>query len=506
MTTLKSSIETDVCIVGGGPAGCTLAHRLAQLGYSTLLVHRSANAKHVRAESLAPSIMPILCSPELRSVVDSSVFLTERRAFLLWGAGVVEEKHFPSTPSLLIDRNLFDDRLRAAAHRAGAQLMEPATARTPERLRSGGWIVPVTTPDGSTLVKSKFLVDSRGKRHGTLVKVAPRTAAISAAWMLEGRAFDETRIEAGRDEWFWGSPLPDGSYAATIFLDSGRLSGLTQAGRTAFYRGVLATSHLLGHLLRGEMTTPPWVRDATSGINKDLIGVDFVRVGEAAASIDPLSSQGIQTAFLSAIQGSAAVHTLLTEGHAALHAIEFYRERQEHVVKRAGENAMMLYRAGARHNDSSFWHRRSHPGEGIPVRMRQEPMMPVPPSGRLRLSAAAQIIDAPVLSGSSIARAPALSHPALDRPIVYVGRHAVVSLLSEAAEASAEQILQRWSKWVPKETAWNILTWMCAVGILVPYIGDSRDQFDRRAARPNQTRRRCIKRRHPLRSMLPSNI
>ena len=69
-------------------------------------------------------------------------------------------------------------------------------------------------------------------------------------------------------------------------------------------------------------------RDATPNVSRDPVGHDYIRVGEASIAIDPLSSQGIQTALLSAVQGSAAVHTILTAGYDPLPAVEFYRERQ----------------------------------------------------------------------------------------------------------------------------------------------------------------------------------
>src|SRR5262249_13626225 len=152
---------------------------------------------------------PILESLQLRAEVDAAAFGREQRALVLWASSDVEEKEFPGAPALLIERTQFDRRLRRAATRAGVRLIPAARARAPRRLPSGGWAIPVTTREQATLVTASFLVDARGKRRrGGTDDDAPRTAAISATWAPADLSFGETRIEAGSDAWFWGSPLP----------------------------------------------------------------------------------------------------------------------------------------------------------------------------------------------------------------------------------------------------------------------------------------------------------
>jgi flavin-dependent dehydrogenase len=287
---MRPDIAAEICVLGGGPAGAVVAKRLAELGHDTLLVDRTAGAKPPRAESLAPSILPILESLHLRDDIEAAVFRRERQALLLWGSRFTHEKTFADAPSLLIERTRFDTLLRRAATRAGARLIAPARARAPQHLASGGWAVQVATPAGASVIKAAFLVDARGKRAHGCDDSTPRTAAMSALWSTPDQFFAQTRIEAGFDAWFWGSPSPGSCYAATIFLESQRIAGASTANRAETYRHLLAQSKLLNGLVRGEMIGPVRVRDATSRISPDLIGNDFIRVGEAAIAIDPLSS------------------------------------------------------------------------------------------------------------------------------------------------------------------------------------------------------------------------
>jgi flavin-dependent dehydrogenase len=468
---VKPEFETEICVAGGGPAGALLARRLAELGHQTLLVDRDAQTKPSWAESLAPSIRPILDSMNLRTVFDPAVFLEEKRALLGWGRGAVDEKSFEQ-PSLLVHRALFDELLRSSARDAGVRLAVPASARSPRRLPSGGWIVPLATRNGSAIVKTEFFIEARGRcRNRNLGANGPFTVALSAAWRPGARRFLETRIEAGRDAWLWGSPLPDDLYGATIFLDGARVAGLAGDARIGLCRALLLESNLLKDLARAQPIGPLRVRDATCGVSTELIGNDFIRIGDAAVSIDPLSSQGIQAALLSAIQGSAAVHTLLAAGHDPSLAIEFYRERRQKAARNAARNASRLYRNVLQWNASSFWLQRSRFDEDAPYPVSSAPPDPAGLPTRVGISPALRIIDAPILSGSFITRAQALSHPSLDHPVAFFGGAALAPLISDAAGASTiDQIMHRWTRRMPAETAWSVVKWLFAVGIIVPRV------------------------------------
>jgi hypothetical protein len=119
----------------------------------------------------------------------------------------------------------------------------------------------------------------------------------------------------------------------------------------------------------------------------------------------------------------------------------------------------------------------------------QAPAAAAPPS-RLRLDQAVQvdrsvqIFDVPVLSGAFIRCAPALSHPRLEHPVAYFSGIALAPLLREAdSAATADQILKLWTRSIPPEAAWNIMTWMWAVGILVPHPDTRHDRIAAAQAR-----------------------
>jgi flavin-dependent dehydrogenase len=467
--TEPAEIRSEVCVLGGGPAGAVIARRLAELGHATLLVERGRARRRPCAESLAPSIMPILDSLGLRNLTEAAAFRRERSGLVLWKPGAAPEKDFDAGPALLIERTRFDRLLREAAVSNGARLMDAATAFDPQRLPSGGWQIPVKTPGGLRTVVARFLVDARGRqRRGKLRHAGPRTAALWAAWEIGDRDFTQTRIEAGIDAWFWGTPLPAHMYAATVFVDSERIGGFSGDGRTRLYRDLLAQARLLGELSGCPMISPVQACDATSGMSGEVIGDDFIRVGEAAVAIDPLASQGVQRAMLSAIQGAAAVHTLLTAEHEDAPALQFYRERQQTAATKARRHAASLYALRSGGAATSFWTRRALPMQDTAIEIgRVSPQGGVLPQ-HLSPAPGLRLVEVPVLAGALVRRAWAVSHPTLEEPVAYLGGVALAPLVADLCTASAtEAIIARWSRQTSPAMARNIADWMYHNGLIV---------------------------------------
>jgi 2-polyprenyl-6-methoxyphenol hydroxylase-like FAD-dependent oxidoreductase len=457
----------EICVLGGGPAGAIIGRRLAELGHNTVIIDRCLPAQPYRVESLAPPVLQILDSLALSEAVAAAIVQCERRALVRWESNSVQSKLL-EFPTFLVWRSLFDQTLRELAAKVGAYLLSFASARTPERKASGGWLIPVISSEGTVSITADFLVDARGTRRGTSIhQERPCTAALSAAWNCRNADYRETRIEAEENEWLWGCPLRDGLYSATIFLDPARIAGLRENERGDLYRKLISHSELLGNLLHGEMVSRIFVRDATSRIVKDLIGLDFIRTGEAAFSIDPLSSQGVQRAILCAIQGSAAVHTIRS-GQDSLAAMAFYCHRQQHAAQQASLNATRYYKE-SRYQTGQFWIDRG--GTVNSTSPLQEPPYKAPsllPSF-VRLSDALRIVEVPVLSGNIIKPVPAFTHPRFEQPIAYMGGIALAPLAADLVDGlTREQLLTRWAERMPWQTAWYIFRWMCAYGILEP--------------------------------------
>ena len=446
-------LETEVCVIGGGPAGSTVARRLAELGHAVVLVEQSRFPRRRVGESLPPTILRVLDSLGLRAAIERAGFLRPARAIVNWSSEGTVVKPVGAEPGFHVDRGRFDALLLDMAVRQMVDLLQPARAGRPRR-GPHGWVIPVQGASAGVLVHARVLVDASGRRVGA--RGSPRTLAMWGYWRGVAGAGIEARVEAARDAWYWGAPLPGGTFNAAVFVDA-------SSGAATRYREYLAGSALMRHCLGGVLDGGVHACDATPYADDDPIGPDHLRVGEASYAVDPLSSQGVQHALNSALQGSIALHTLMVAPADGATAIEFYRARQAEAVTTSARTAAQIYAREDRFASEPFWRRRAVLPAGTPLAPPE--LRPLPNNRPLRLAAAVRIADTPVLAGDRIRRMPALHHPALVRPVAFLGGVALAPLVGEVSDGrTAGELACRWPLAIADSR--RVLEWLWHTGLL----------------------------------------
>jgi 2-polyprenyl-6-methoxyphenol hydroxylase-like FAD-dependent oxidoreductase len=452
-------LTSDICVIGGGPGGTAAAIRLAQLGYSVTLIERLSATRPPVGESLAAPILSVLDDLLIRKKVESADFLWCDRTVSRW---TDEASARNDRPALMVERSRFDRILLDSAADAGAITLTGASAQRPIGSEDG-WIIPVQAATRSARVKARLVVDASGRRPGRVVSGAP-TVALCGRW--RGVSWSDTpemRIEAGKHCWFWGAPMPDGSVTALVFLDPRWSGGLGRRTRIVSYRSLLGNSTLLGDCLRGTMVGEVFVRNATCWMSDQPVSERYIAVGDALLAADPISSQGVHAAIRSGIQASIVVHTLLSGGDSAA-AIEFYRGMQRQAAVHNSRLAGAIYASESLYC-SSFWLARG----GISSAPKPLPVAATLPRAHtvLRLSTAAQLVTTPVIDGDMVCRHRAVSHPSLDKPIVWLGGLALTPLLLTIGDGcSVETILSTWSYAIEPGAAKAVLAWLIGHRIL----------------------------------------
>ncbi len=479
---LTEAIETEICVLGGGPAGATAACKLASLGHSVLVVERAFFPRPHVGEALAPGIWPQLDLLGFTEKVIAAGFYPTRAARVRWSGPHAETVRHPDPPGLMVDRGRFDQLLLEHAREAGARLLQTALARALHRTGSG-WTVSVRTREGERPVHARFLVDARGRSspaNNRREPTGPLTLALYGTWECRdgwaswGGWDGETRIEAGPDEWLWAAPRPDGSLSAMVFVGAERYRAARAAGVSleAFYRDLLARSALLARIPEAELQGRVHLCDASCWNNPEPSGEGFLKVGEAAFTLDPLSSTGVQKAMQTAWSGAIAVHTILTQPGNGEAAERFYRENQRTVVDRHAGWAAGYYATAERPAGSPFWERRA---AAAPESERSEAAsapLPQPRDTRLRLSAEAALVATPCVTGDLIATRPALVHPRLERPVAFLDGIEIAPLLAAIPpEVTLEELTARWSQRLPQAPPPQVAAlagWLIRHEILVP--------------------------------------
>lgn len=436
--------ETEICIVGGGPAGAVTALRLAQLGHSVQLLERASFPRPHVGESLAPGIWPLLDFLGLRQSIEGNGFLRQSPAIVHW-RGPSEQGaaagHGPMD-GLLVDRGRFDQLLLRKAAENGVKVFQPARAQAPVR-QPRGWIIPVELPGGNVTLTARILIDAAG-RGGILpsrVKHGPSTLAIHARWLRVKAPRAATRVVSRPDHWWWAAPLPDDALSAMAFLDSKNPALRTESLDNLFSR-LLTEAPLLSHVLIGENIGPAKACNATSFHCHSVADEDWIKVGEAACAIDPLSSQGVQFAMQSAIQASLVARTLLAFPEHTEAALEFYRNKLRRGVAFHQQAAADYYTTvNPAFRENPFWKERSSASHRLLPEAMAGPDAPkLNADSRLRLCSMARWANVPCAVGDRIELVPALCHPALADPAAYFAGLPLASVIPALIEGRVAHV------------------------------------------------------------------
>jgi flavin-dependent dehydrogenase len=228
-----------------------------------------------------------------------------------------------------IDRAAFEARLAMRAEQVGARRLALAA---PSRVERRGNLWDVALRGCPVVLTARFLVDATGRpswlarRRGAVRLDEDRQIAAVALMEPAGAPAEDrtTLVEAVEGGWWASAILPDGRLAATFFTDV-----------DLHDRDVLARPSAWPALLAGADHTRARLRDfiipggqsarvvpAGSARLNSFSGDGWLAVGDAAMSLDPLSSHGLTVALLSGRDAARAVSTHLQGDREGIPAYE----------------------------------------------------------------------------------------------------------------------------------------------------------------------------------------
>ena len=456
---IVKALQTDVCVIGGGPAGSALAAQLSALGNSVVLIERAEFPRRHLGESLTPGVRTLLESIGAGDVLEKAGALAVESVLVNWDDGL-RERIGPESRGTLVNRGRFDALLLEHARSAGVQVLQPAVARDCSPFPEG-WRITVDRGGETIHITARFLADASGRTFATggrKRRTGARTTAFYAYW--QGSDLPRRpRIEAGSDAWYWGVPIPDGTYNTLVFVDP-------RTYATDRVQEMVARSGLLEGCRDIHLVAQFQAADATPYIDEESVTDHSIKVGDAALSIDPLSSSGVQKAIQTALSGSVVVNTLLRRQESRGAAIEFYRSSLRDTSERHCRWAGEYYGAAAATRNAEFWRRRSS------VDTPPEPVSTLNADDfadeQLTLSLDLKLVESPCIDGEYVTLKTALQHPALDGPVTYVGGSEMPPLVRRLRVGMKPmEIALLWSDLVPIRTGLALTGWLINNGLLI---------------------------------------
>ena len=338
----------DVLVIGGGPAGATIAALLAAQGRDVLMLEKAHHPRFHIGESLLPANVALFERLGVRDAV-------ERIGMRKWGVEFVSPDH--AHQSLLefgdawdktmpyawqVRRSELDELLFRHAQQRGARTQEGCRVRE-VRFDDEGATVEARLDDGARRsVRARFVVDASGRDTFLANKLRSKqknpkhnSAALfghfTGAQRLPGRLEGNISIFWFAHGWFWLIPLADGSTSVGAVCWPYYLKSRDKP-LADFFADTITLCPQLGERLANATLVGGTVH-ATGNYSYSgthCSGERYLMLGDAYTFVDPVFSSGVYLAMQSAFEGAGVVATCLDRPAEAARA----RRRFEAMMKK----------------------------------------------------------------------------------------------------------------------------------------------------------------------------
>lgn len=359
----------QIVIVGGGPAGVATAIALRDRGFGVVLVEQSNYDTARVGEHLVPDARPLLAELGLLDDVARGGHLPSPGVRSAWGGSTLESKSYIFSPhggAWNLSRPSFDASLAARAEARGATVLRGTRLQSLHR-QGGKWALELHQGTVKSIRTADFLVDSTGRGARVAGMLGCRRTSFDkllAVVAVYSPRSSETNIdstvllEAQQDGWWYGMALPDGRIAAALMTDADLLHDSGRRPIDYWRRRLEQSTHMKAQFGACKLAASVHVCSARSERLTSTVGPDWLAVGDAAGSFDPLSSSGILKGLAGGIRAAKAIESHFAGDTESL-------ERYQTEVRQAFDDYLasraQFYRMENRWPESTFWKRRHGP-------------------------------------------------------------------------------------------------------------------------------------------------
>ncbi|HEX5099405.1 MAG TPA: NAD(P)/FAD-dependent oxidoreductase [Polyangiaceae bacterium] len=324
-------MSCDVIVIGGGPAGSTVATRLAQAGRKVLVFEKERFPRFHIGESLLPCSMPMFRELGVLPKLEDGRFLPKYGAEFVTADGALKQRYafadglVPGAGSAFeVDRAELDQVLLEHAVAAGARVEEESTVVRFDCDLERGVDVVVRAADGSEMTHhAEMLVDASGQsallpsRLGLReMEASLRNFAVFSHFEGADRATGEREGDISvvlvNEGWWWVIPLRGDRTSVGLVGPAKGLKG-EKPDETFFAARMQATPYIAERFARARRVAPVRTISDWSYKSRALAGDRWLLVGDAGAFIDPVFSTGVYLGMTGAFEAARAIDQALRE-------------------------------------------------------------------------------------------------------------------------------------------------------------------------------------------------
>jgi 1H-pyrrole-2-carbonyl-[peptidyl-carrier protein] chlorinase len=330
--TNERPLDADVIIIGGGPAGSTLATLLGRDGYRALLLEKDIHPRDHVGESLVPSTNLIFDKIGFLDKLNDAGFIPKPGTgwngprSKVWQFVEVPLFEFPlegnTQPwTFHVERDVMDTMMIRHAHDHGAKILQGVKVKDVifEDGRAVG--VRAQVADGwERDLYAKVIVDASGRRCFMATKQKMKRKDMNFnqfciySWFRNVRRPPERLAGWGlfyflglNQAWSWQFPLRDGKESIGVVVDKEdfQKSGVDY---DEFWDSLVKRSRQFEYVMQdAERIRPFWVEGDYSYKIDRYAGPGWLMVGDALRFVDPIFSSGVDVALFSAYHAYEAI-------------------------------------------------------------------------------------------------------------------------------------------------------------------------------------------------------
>jgi flavin-dependent dehydrogenase len=367
---MKNNYSDDkrIVIAGGGPAGIATAISLAKRGILSTILETNKNPAEKPGDTIEPIALPVLKVLGVDHLLKDAAHTACYGNNYSWESEVAEVKDFFYSRwghGWHLHRNYFEKELLSIAKQLGVTVSYCRIKKVEQCAQTDNWQLQTVNDGIDKILNAHFVVDATGRnaliarsagvrriQYDNLVGIVARFSIDATAPILQ-----YTYLQAVENGW-WSATALRGNIVVTTYMTDANLI-TTAMQKSSGYRQLLQQSPLVYSLFPENFIPAAeyiYTRSASTSRLSTIWGQNWLSVGDAAYTFDPISSYGIISALGSGYYAGNAIADHLEGADEALPAYQYLTEKAfDHYLHLWKQQ----YALQQRWPESLFWKKRN---------------------------------------------------------------------------------------------------------------------------------------------------